>query len=114
MPRRAQGFAKIASANGSERETLICGQRRRQWLMGFSMKSILQTSRLLVFVSTLLVLETGNMVAAPLGTAFNYQGRLQQSGTPANGFYVFHFGFWDDAGGGTLVGTTQAVTGISV
>jgi Alpha galactosidase A len=78
------------------------------------MKSILQPSRLLVFVSTLLVLETGNMVAAPLGTAFNYQGRLQQSGNPANGLYDFQFSLWDDVGSGTLVGATQAVMGITV
>src|ERR1017187_8964403 len=77
------------------------------------MKSILQPSRLLVFVSTLLVLETGNMVAAPLGTAFNYQGRLQQSGNPANGLFDFQFSLWDDAGSGTLVGRTQAGTRLS-
>ena len=83
-------------------------------VVSFFMKSVLRTSSLLAFVSTVLVLMTGNTLAAPLGTAFSYQGRLQQSGNPANGLYDFQFSLWDDVASGILVGATQAVTGITV
>src|SRR5215831_3407183 len=35
------------------------------------------------------------------GTAFTYQGRLQDSGTSANGNYDFQFTLWDALSGGT-------------
>jgi hypothetical protein len=76
------------------------------------MKPNLQTSRLLVF--TLLVLATGDLGAAPLGTAFSYQGQLQPSGGSANGLYDFQFSLWDAVTNGNLVGATQAVAGLTV
>jgi hypothetical protein len=75
------------------------------------MKSILQARNL--FVLTLVVMLTGNIVAASMGTAFSFQGRLQQSGSPANGLYDFQFSLWDAASNGTLVGATQAVVGVT-
>src|ERR1700730_16370883 len=35
------------------------------------------------------------------GTAFTYQGRLQDSGANANGSYDFQFTLWDALSGGT-------------
>lgn len=42
--------------------------------------------------------------AAPLGTAFTYQGRLSQSGSPATGVYDFEFYLYDALNGGLQVG----------
>jgi hypothetical protein len=52
---------------------------------------------------------------AALGTAFTYQGRLDQSGSPASGTYDFRFRLYDDgyAGEGTQLGEV-AVGDVSV
>ncbi len=76
------------------------------------MTSIPQLRHLFVF--TLLALLTDNIVGAPMGTAFSYQGRLQQSSDPANGLYDFQFSLWDAVSSGTLVGATQALPGVIV
>jgi len=52
--------------------------------------------------------------AGAQGTAFTYQGFLRQSALPANGSYDFQFSLWTAATGGTQVGTTQTITGVSV
>jgi hypothetical protein len=52
--------------------------------------------------------------AGAQGTAFTYQGFLRQSGLPANGSYDFQFSLWTAATGGTQVGTTQTIIGVSV
>ena len=89
---------------GSTRLTIEAARR--------DMKSTRQEASLFVF--TLLVLLTGNIVAAPMGTAFSYQGRLQQSGGPANGLYDFQFSLWDAMSSGNLVGATQAVANVTL
>jgi len=43
--------------------------------------------------------------AAPLGTAFTYQGRLTESGSTATGTYDLQFNLLDAATGGNPVGT---------
>ncbi len=52
--------------------------------------------------------------AGAQGTAFTYQGFLRQSALPANGSYDFQFSLWTAATGGTQVGTTQTIIGVSV
>jgi hypothetical protein len=42
--------------------------------------------------------------ASPLTTAFSYQGRLDESGAPANGSYDFRFRLYDASVGGSQVG----------
>ncbi|MCA9727606.1 MAG: hypothetical protein KC729_07980, partial [Candidatus Eisenbacteria bacterium] len=42
--------------------------------------------------------------AAPVGTAFTYQGRLDQLGVPANGNCQFRFSLWNAEVGGTQIG----------
>ena len=44
--------------------------------------------------------------AQAVGTAFTYQGRLTDAGSPANGSYDLQFALFDAAGGGTQVGPT--------
>ena len=47
-------------------------------------------------------------------TEFTYQGRLLDSGIPTKGTYDFQFGLWDAAAGGTQIGGTQTVAGVTV
>lgn len=47
----------------------------------------------------------------PLGSAFTYQGRLGQSGAPANGSFPMAFTLWDAAAAGTQVGPTLTFNG---
>jgi hypothetical protein len=47
-------------------------------------------------VATALALSAAPLPAAPLGSAFTYQGALDSGGTPANGPYDFEFRIFDD------------------
>src|SRR5438046_2972150 len=53
--------------------------------------------------------------SAPLGTAFTYQGRLTDGGSPANGNYDLRFTIYDSDAGGTVVAgpTTNSPTSVS-
>ena len=63
----------------------------------------------------LLVLIAANLVAGPLGSAFTYQGRLNDSGNPANGNYDLQFAVFDASSGGIQLGSTltNAATAVS-
>ncbi len=60
------------------------------------------------------------VVAAPVGTGFTYQGQLKVGGVPLNDTADFQFTLWDDAGsgdpptGGTQVGGVQAINALPV
>ena len=45
-------------------------------------------------------------VQTVIGTAFTYQGKLQNAGGPINGACDLRFALWDAAGGGGQVGAT--------
>ncbi len=47
-------------------------------------------------------------------TAFTYQGRLTDSGNPANGNYDLQFKLFDAVMGGTQQGSTMTVSNIAV
>src|SRR2546425_6704237 len=47
-------------------------------------------------------------------TAFTYQGRLTDGGTPANGNYDLQFALWDSLGGGSQIGATQPLPAVQV
>src|SRR5207249_1200806 len=47
-------------------------------------------------------------------TAFTYQGRLTDGGTPANGNYDLQFVLWDSLSGGSQIGSMQTVSNVSV
>ena len=53
-------------------------------------------------------------LAAALGTAFTYQGRLTDGSAPANGTYDFQFSLFNALSGGTQVGTPISMPGITV
>ena len=66
------------------------------------MKTMLQ------YAAVLLLLSTFNFRVATVfaqGTAFTYQGRLNSSGSPANGLYDFRFRLDADLAGNTILGT---------
>ena len=52
--------------------------------------------------------------AAALGTAFSYQGRLNEQGQPANGVYDFRFVLRDAPLNGTQLRGTETKSGIPV
>jgi hypothetical protein len=69
-------------------------------------------ARLAVAALILVAVPAG---AAPVGTAFTYQGELKTTGgTPITGSCSFQFRLWDAAAAGTQVGTTQTVSGVAV
>ena len=51
---------------------------------------------------------------AAVGTAFTYQGRLTDAGSPANGAYDFEFRLYDAASGGSQVGSTVPLADVTV
>ncbi|HEY6120986.1 MAG TPA: hypothetical protein VIV66_13575, partial [Pyrinomonadaceae bacterium] len=66
--------------------------------------SCLKTFQYLVVILFLLLSSSLNILAQT--SVFNYQGRLQDTGTPANGTYDFQFRLFDALVGGNQVGTT--------
>ena len=48
------------------------------------------------------------------GTAFTYQGQLQNNGSPANGLYDFEFGLFNEPSGGSQVGSTVTEPAVGV
>jgi hypothetical protein len=49
-----------------------------------------------------------------LSTAFTYQGKLTERGTPADGLYDIQFKLFDAAAGGSQIGATFVATGVDV
>lgn len=66
----------------------------------------------IIFLTALALSNT--MHAAPLGSAFTYQGKLAQNGMDVTDNCDFEFGLWDSAGGGTEVGVAIDIPGVSV
>lgn len=55
-----------------------------------------------------------SLPAAPLGSAFTYQGKVEQGGLPVTGLCDFNFSLWDASAGGAEVATAIAVAGVLV
>lgn len=77
--------------------------------------------RLLPLLSlALLALLPALLHAAPLGSAFTYQGELRQGGVPVDAAVTLRFSLWDDAGagdppaGGTQIGASQTIANVPV
>ncbi len=61
--------------------------------------------RTLLFVAAAaLVTATTSLCAAPVGSAFSYQGSLREAGAPANGTYDFEVCLFPIASGGSAIG----------
>jgi len=79
------------------------------------MKTIIRDSigRLALLSALIVVLQPATVRAQ--GTAFTYQGRLESSGSPANGIFDLQFAIFDSASGGALVAgpLTNSATAVS-
>lgn len=67
-------------------------------------------------LAALLLVASGPALAqpVPLGTAFTYQGRLTDGGSPADGIYDFELKLFDAASGGSQVGSTIVRNDVAV
>jgi hypothetical protein len=68
----------------------------------------------IAFASTFIAFLASDTLAAPLGTAFNYQGRLADGSTPANGIYDLSFSLVDSPSGGSQFVITVVKPAITV
>ncbi len=68
----------------------------------------------LLMVISLLGLLGGVHPAAAIGTAFTYQGRLVDAGSPATGLYDMRYTVWDSAAAGLQVGGAVVLAPVSV
>lgn len=59
---------------------------------------------------TLLLASGTALGQVPIGTAFTYQGNLQEGGVPVDDVCAFEFTLWDAPVGGNVVGPTQTPT----
>lgn len=66
-----------------------------------------------VFIALVSVCFMTNITFAQT-TAFSYQGRLTDAGSPANGNYILQFKLFDAASGGTQIGATISDVAVTV
>jgi len=63
-----------------------------------------QRTRVRTAVFLCIAAMAGPVFAAPMGTAFTYQGQLQRGGAPASGSFDFRFKLFDASSGGAQIG----------
>lgn len=68
----------------------------------------------LVFFLTFTNGVSARPVAAPLGTGFTYQGKLEDSGLPADDIYDFEFKLFNAVSAGSQIGSTLSLTDVPV
>jgi hypothetical protein len=73
-----------------------------------------KTRHFLGALCMVLCLFAGASVTFAQSTSFTYQGRLTDSGTPANGNYDLQFALFDSLSGGGQVGSTQTINTVAV
>ncbi|HEY5909899.1 MAG TPA: tail fiber domain-containing protein [Verrucomicrobiae bacterium] len=71
-------------------------------------------SKLLFSACLVSALGLNLALAAPVGTAFTYQGRLNEGANPASGLYDFSFAAFDAASAGTQSGSTVNLAAVPV
>ena len=71
-------------------------------------------ARRIVPLALLLASLAAPALATPVGTAFTYQGDLEQGGLPVTGNFDFTFALYNAGSAGTQVGTTQTVLNLAV
>ena len=70
---------------------------------------------MMVLVTVMIeAVSASHVSAAPVGTAFSYQGQIADGGRPADGRYDLRFGLYSLAGGGTPVGRIVTNENVSV
>jgi len=68
----------------------------------------------LAFAGIVQAAPDGAPLLAPIGTAFTYQGYINDNGSPANGNYNLRFELYDSASGGSQVGSTVTKNTVAV
>jgi hypothetical protein len=61
-----------------------------------------------------IVVTMQSFSALAQGTSFTYQGRLSTLGTPSNGTYDLRFGLYSVNSGGSVVGSYQTNSSVSI
>jgi hypothetical protein len=75
----------------------------------------MKPSHLAIIATLALTILSGMLAnAAPMSTAFTYQGQLIQNGNPVNSTADFQFTLWDALGAGTQVAGPAAVNNVTV
>lgn len=72
----------------------------------------MKTGIYLSFIALMIFAGMHNIAAQ--GTAFTYQGRLENSGVPANGLYDFQYSLSNAPSGGNQVGSTLTFSAVPV
>jgi hypothetical protein len=80
----------------------------------FTKKSIFRMFLVLLVVVIMSSTASARPLEAALGTGFTYQGRLTNSGLPANGTYDLEFKLYDALSGGAQVGSTVTKDDVTV
>jgi hypothetical protein len=78
------------------------------------MKIKVPNIRILLFLLAIAAFNLQPVTARAQGTAFTYQGQLQNNGSPANGLYDFQFSLSTAPSGGSQVGDTVTNLAIGV
>ena len=74
----------------------------------------MKSARWILAFSLLAIATSIPAGAAPMSTAFTYQGHLEQAGVPLNGTADFQFTLWNAVSAGTQVAGPVAVTVVTV
>ncbi len=83
-----------------------------RWIIGGVFIGLLVGA--LAFAGIVQAAPEGAPLKAELGTAFTYQGYLEDGGVPANDTYDMWFKLWNGAAGGAQIGGTVAKNGVAV
>src|SRR5438445_692956 len=105
MPSAAQGRGWILAA--------ICGMGFHQSKVQPSTNQTMNSKQSLPLM-LLLALASGYLQANPLGTAFTYQGRLFDGGSPANGQYELQLALFNVLAGPGQVGRTLTNSNVAI
>src|SRR5438128_2391249 len=66
--------------------------------------------RIVLFIAMIVLVSA--ICPAQQTSAFNYQGKLGDGGSAANGMYQFQFKLFDDPAAGVQIGTTQSASAL--
>ncbi len=75
---------------------------------------MIRASRLVCTITLASALLASHALAAPVGTAFTYQGQVLKNGTPATGTYNLQFKLFNDGSPAVQVGVTQTINNVAV
>src|SRR5207247_4630344 len=113
--RSAAPDQQAAGSDQEFEETGLPGSSERRYLQtgDEAMKNNLPSQCMSIWWFLVLIVLCAQIAPAQ-GTAFTYQGKLNDGGNPANGQYDFQFSLYDALTGGAQQGSTVTVTNVTV